>query len=133
MKDLGDYLINIPSNTTPRIQEAHILGIPLVGIVDTNCDPEEIDYAHPIIEKHLSVTYGIMVYQEQAMFLARDMAGFTWQQVDKLRKAISKKSGKSMYQIPFSLLNKRVFVPSLLNLSLSFSSSFSSPIYLSVI
>ena len=25
MKDLGDYLINIPSNTTPRIQEAHIL------------------------------------------------------------------------------------------------------------
>jgi DNA polymerase-3 subunit alpha len=35
-----------------------------------------------------------MVYQEQAMFLARDMAGFTWQQVDKLRKAISKKSGK---------------------------------------
>jgi DNA polymerase-3 subunit alpha len=56
--------------------------------------PESIRYAHPIIEKHLSVTYGIMVYQEQAMFLARDMAGFTWQQVDKLRKAISKKSGK---------------------------------------
>jgi DNA polymerase-3 subunit alpha len=56
--------------------------------------PESIKYAHPIIEKHLSVTYGIMVYQEQAMFLARDMAGFTWQQVDKLRKAISKKSGK---------------------------------------
>lgn len=25
MKDLGDYLINIPSNTTPRIQESHIL------------------------------------------------------------------------------------------------------------
>jgi D-sedoheptulose 7-phosphate isomerase len=25
MKDLGDYLINVPSNTTPRIQEAHIL------------------------------------------------------------------------------------------------------------
>jgi DNA polymerase-3 subunit alpha len=56
--------------------------------------PETIVYAHPIIEKHLSVTYGIMVYQEQAMFLARDMASFTWQQVDKLRKAISKKSGK---------------------------------------
>ena len=25
MKDLGDYLINVPSNTTPRIQESHIL------------------------------------------------------------------------------------------------------------
>jgi DNA polymerase-3 subunit alpha len=61
--------------------------------------PEEIDYAHPIIEKHLSVTYGIMVYQEQAMFLARDMAGFTWAEVDKLRKAISKKSGKDFDDI----------------------------------
>ena len=29
------------------IQEAHILGIPLVGIVDTNCDPDEIDYVIP--------------------------------------------------------------------------------------
>lgn len=57
-------------------------------------NPGSVKYAHPIIEKHLSVTYGIMVYQEQAMFLARDMANFTWQEVDKLRKAISKKSGK---------------------------------------
>lgn len=61
--------------------------------------PETIQYAHPIIEKHLSVTYGIMVYQEQAMFLARDMASFTWQQVDKLRKAISKKSGKDFDEV----------------------------------
>ncbi len=29
------------------IQEAHILGIPLVGICDTNCDPEELDYVIP--------------------------------------------------------------------------------------
>jgi DNA polymerase-3 subunit alpha len=57
-------------------------------------NPDSVEYAHPIIEKHLSVTYGIMVYQEQAMFLARDMAGFSWAEVDKLRKAISKKSGK---------------------------------------
>ena len=57
-------------------------------------NPELVKYAHPIIEKHLAVTFGIMVYQEQAMFLARDMANFTWQEVDKLRKAISKKSGK---------------------------------------
>ena len=61
--------------------------------------PEDIDYAHPIIKKHLEVTYGIMVYQEQAMFLARDMAGFTWAEVDKLRKAISKKSGKDFDDI----------------------------------
>jgi DNA polymerase-3 subunit alpha len=53
-----------------------------------------VHYEHPIIEKNMAVTYGIMVYQEQAMQMARDMAGFTWTEVDKLRKAISKKSGK---------------------------------------
>ena len=36
-----------PRNERIAIQEAHILGIPLVGIVDTNCDPEEIDYVIP--------------------------------------------------------------------------------------
>ena len=29
------------------VQEAHALGIPLVGIADTNCDPEELDYVIP--------------------------------------------------------------------------------------
>lgn len=62
-------------------------------------NPQSVYYAHPIIKKHLEVTYGIMVYQEQAMFLARDMAGFTWAEVDKLRKAISKKSGKDFDDI----------------------------------
>jgi len=57
-------------------------------------NPTMVQYDHEIIKKHLGVTYGIMVYQEQAMKMARDMAGFTWTEVDKLRKAISKKSGK---------------------------------------
>lgn len=57
-------------------------------------NPSSIKYAHPLIEKHLSPTYGIMVYQEQAMFLAREMAALDWGEVDKLRKGISKKSSK---------------------------------------
>jgi len=40
------YIVD-PRNERIAIQEAHILGIPLVGIVDTNCDPEEIDYVIP--------------------------------------------------------------------------------------
>ncbi len=56
-------------------------------------NPSSVKYAHPIIEKHLSSTYGIMVYQEQAMFLSREMANLEWLEVDKLRKGISKKSG----------------------------------------
>lgn len=57
-------------------------------------NPGTIKYSHPIIEKHLLPTYGIMIYQEQAMFLAREMANLTWIEVDKLRKGIAKKVGK---------------------------------------
>jgi DNA polymerase-3 subunit alpha len=57
-------------------------------------NPGAIKYCHPLVEKHLSPTFGIMVYQEQAMFLAREMANLDWLEVDKLRKGIAKKSGK---------------------------------------
>ena len=36
-----------PRKERIAIQEAHILGIPVVAIVDTNCDPEEVDYVIP--------------------------------------------------------------------------------------
>lgn len=62
-------------------------------------NPNSIHYSHPVIKKHLSKTYGIMVYQEQAMFLAREMGKLTWKEVDKLRKGIAKKSGKDFEAI----------------------------------
>ena len=36
-----------PRNEHIAVTEARILGIPIVGIVDTNCDPDEIDYVIP--------------------------------------------------------------------------------------
>ena len=36
-----------PRKERIAIQEAHTLGIPIVAIVDTNCDPEEVDYVIP--------------------------------------------------------------------------------------
>ena len=36
-----------PRKENIAIQEAHRLGIPVIGIVDTNCDPDEIDYVIP--------------------------------------------------------------------------------------
>lgn len=52
---------------------------------------EKVEYLHPLMEPILKDTYGIMVYQEQVMRLARDMAGFTLSEADVLRKAIGKK------------------------------------------
>jgi small subunit ribosomal protein S2 len=48
MKDLPDLMFVVdPRKERIAIQEAHILGIPVVAIVDTNCDPEEVDYVIP--------------------------------------------------------------------------------------
>jgi len=48
-------------------------------------------YEHPVMEKHLQETYGIMVYQEQVLRIASDMAGFSMSEADDLRKAMGKK------------------------------------------
>lgn len=48
MKQVPDLIFVVdPRKEHIAIQEAHILGIPLVGIVDTNCDPDEIDFVIP--------------------------------------------------------------------------------------
>lgn len=52
---------------------------------------EQVTYLHPKLEPILGSTYGIGVYQEQMMRIARDLAGFTIPEADTLRKAIGKK------------------------------------------
>jgi len=52
---------------------------------------EEIVYLHPDLEPILKNTYGIMVFQEQLMEMARKLAGFTLPEADTLRKAVGKK------------------------------------------
>lgn len=48
MKDVPDVMFIVdPRKEKIAIQEAHILGIPIVSIVDTNCDPDEVDYVIP--------------------------------------------------------------------------------------
>ena len=48
MKKLPDAIFVVdPKKEHICVQEAHTLGIPLIGIVDTNCDPEELDYVIP--------------------------------------------------------------------------------------
>jgi len=55
---------------------------------------EKINYIHPKLEPILKNTYGIGIYQEQMMMIARNLAGFTLAEADTLRKAIGKKIKK---------------------------------------
>ncbi|HET7340153.1 MAG TPA: OB-fold nucleic acid binding domain-containing protein, partial [Methylomirabilota bacterium] len=50
-----------------------------------------ITYEHPAMETFTRETYGIMVYQEQIMQIASEMAGFTMGEADTLRRAMGKK------------------------------------------
>lgn len=57
---------------------------------------EKIEYFHEKTENALQSTYGVLVYQEQVMQIAKDMCGFTGGQSDTLRKAIGKKKADLM-------------------------------------
>lgn len=52
---------------------------------------EEITYRHPQLQSILEETYGITVYQEQIMFTAMKVAGYTASEADNLRKGVAKK------------------------------------------
>ncbi|RJO59407.1 DNA polymerase III subunit alpha [Candidatus Parcubacteria bacterium] len=52
------------------------------------------NYLHPKLKPILEKTYGVAVYQEQIMEIARDLAGFTLGEADVLRKAVGKKIAK---------------------------------------
>jgi len=56
----------------------------------------DVSYIHPAVETALKETYGVIVYQEQVMQVARDLCGFTLAEADNLRKAIGKKDAEKM-------------------------------------
>ena len=60
---------------------------------------EVVAYDHPKLESILEPTYGIMVYQEQVMRIAQELAGFTLGQADILRKAMGKKKPEEMAKV----------------------------------
>ena len=60
---------------------------------------ERISYSHPLTESALKETYGVTVYQEQVMQIAREMGGLSGAEADTLRKAISKKKLSTMEEL----------------------------------
>ncbi|MDB9493152.1 DNA polymerase III subunit alpha [Spirulina subsalsa CS-330] len=64
--------------------------------IDRKHGREEIKYDHPLLETILNETYGILVYQEQIMKTAQDLAGYSLGQADLLRRAMGKKKISEM-------------------------------------
>lgn len=61
------------------------------SFIDRKNGRENISYMHPVLEPILKETYGIMIYQEQVMQAAQEMAGYSLGSADLLRRAMGKK------------------------------------------
>lgn len=67
--------------------------------IDRKAKRDEVKFFDPRLKPILESTYGILVYQEQAMQIAQLVAGFSLQQADNLRKAIGKKKVDLMAEV----------------------------------
>jgi len=72
------------------------------GMVDDFIDRKQgravVEYLHPSLELILKETYGVILYQEQVMQIARELAGYTLGGADLLRRAMGKKKPEEMEQ-----------------------------------
>ena len=64
--------------------------------VDAKYGKTPITYPHPALENILKETYGVIVYQEQVLFIVREFAGYSLGQADIFRKAMGKKIAETM-------------------------------------
>ncbi|HVM73799.1 MAG TPA: DNA polymerase III subunit alpha [Candidatus Paceibacterota bacterium] len=55
-----------------------------------------ITYLHPKMESYLAKTFGVLVYQDDLLMTAIELAGYSWGEVDKFRKAVGKKIPEEM-------------------------------------
>ena len=71
--------------------------------IDSKNGKQEITYPDPKLEDELRETYGVIVYQEQVMQVARIIAGYSMGQADKLRRAMGKKKAEEIARekVPF--------------------------------
>lgn len=54
-------------------------------------NPSLVQYLDPSLKGILERSYGVLVYQDDLLAIAHDIAGYTWEEVDKFRKAVGKK------------------------------------------
>lgn len=57
---------------------------------------KKVEYYHPEMEKFLDKSLGVLVYQDDLLYTALELAGYNWEEVDKFRKAVGKKIPEEM-------------------------------------
>lgn len=76
--------------------------------IETKHGKRKPEYLHPLLEPILKETYGVIVYQEQVMEIARAFAGYTLGEADLLRRAIGKKEKELMKALREEFVSRSV-------------------------
>lgn len=74
-------------------------GFPKAFVTNRRKGKERIRYLHPLLKPILDETWGVILYQEQVMKIAAEMAGFTMSQVDDIKEAIKHKRSELMQEM----------------------------------
>jgi DNA polymerase-3 subunit alpha len=93
---MQEYLKQLKPESLEEITAMNALYRPgpmanIPDFIDRKFGRKPIEYLHPLMEKTLKTTYGIIVYQEQVMLLVQEIADFTLGEADILRRAMGKK------------------------------------------
>lgn len=64
--------------------------------IERKHNPSKVKFLDPRMEKFLGASYGLLVYQDDLLFCALDLAGYSWEEADKFRKAVGKKIPEEM-------------------------------------
>ena len=73
--------------------------------IDSKHGLKPIQYPHPALENILKETYGVIVYQDQVLFIVREFAGYSLGQADIFRKAMGKKIAETMKKEKRNFIN----------------------------
>jgi DNA polymerase-3 subunit alpha len=72
--------------------------------IERKHDASKIEYIDPRMKEILDMSYGVITYQDDVMMIAIKLAGYSWLEADKLRKAMGKKIPKEMEEQKDKLL-----------------------------
>jgi DNA polymerase-3 subunit alpha len=104
------YIKDLKPNTFEEI--AAMVGLYRPGpmeqiprFIDAKHGKTPIRYPHPALENILKDTYGVIVYQEQVLFIVREFAGYSLGQADIFRKAMGKKIAETMKKEKRNFIN----------------------------
>ncbi|MEI6842989.1 MAG: DNA polymerase III subunit alpha [bacterium] len=95
------FLVDLKPNTIHDINAMVALYRPgpiqfIPDYIKRKHNPKLITYLDPALEPILKKTNGILVYQDDLLMMAHKLAGYTWGEVDKFRKAVGKKIPEEM-------------------------------------